>query len=105
MKKEFEETMKEGVKYPGYGYINKFHEFQFIPAQKGKNEGKKKLVKEGEGWSVYTTNDNIIVHMRVSRKEKASENLTAYLNKQDNVLGVLREYDLSKKQPSTKKKK
>lgn len=105
MKKEFTESMKEGVKYAGYGYINKFHEFQFIPAQKGKNEGKKNLVKEGEGWSVYTTEDNIILHMKVSRKSKPSETLSAYLEKQDNILRVLREYDLSKKLEQKKNRK
>ena len=45
MKKAYEEAMKPGVKYAGYGILNEFREFQFVPAQKGANQGRMKCVK------------------------------------------------------------
>lgn len=105
MKQEFEETMKPGKKYKGYGVLNKYREFMFVPAKVGANEGQKQLVKQGEGWSVYTTRENVIVHLKMGRKDKMIERIAAFLSLQDHILGVLREYDLSKKTDTKKKGK
>ena len=104
MKQEFEETMKVGVKYAGYGVINAFREFQFYPSQKGAREGRLKMVKQGEGWSVSTTRENIIVHIRLPRKDKALDRISEFLRLQNFVMQVLKDYDLSIK-PKTKKEK
>lgn len=105
MKQEFEEAMKPGVKYPGYGWVNNFHEFQFTPSQKGKNEGRMKILTEGNGYTVHTTRDNIIIHVKIPRKESAIERVTEFLRVQQEVLEILREYDLSVKPKTTKAKK
>lgn len=105
MKQEFTEAMQPGVKYAGYGFINAFREFCFLPQQKGKNEGRMKLIKQGEGWSVHSTNDNIVIHIKIPRKDKVIERVTSFLAAQTPILKVLREYDLSKKQSKTKKPK
>lgn len=103
MKQEFQESMKPGVKYPGYATLNAFHEFLFVPAQKGANEGRTKLIKEGRGWSVHATRENVIIHMRVPRKPTMLERVSELLRLQDEILKVFREYDLG--QTNKKKKK
>lgn len=105
MKQEFAESMKVGVKYSGYGIINAFREFQFIPTQKGANEGRMTLVKQGVGWSVHSTRDNIVVHIKLPRKDKVLERITEFLRLQQCVMQVLREYDLSVKPKNKKEKK
>lgn len=105
MKQEFEDSMKPGVKYAGYGIINAFREFQFIPTQKGAREGRMQIVKQGEGWSVLSTRENIVVHIKLPRKEKPIERITEFLRLQQLVMQVLKDYDLSVKPKKSSKKK
>lgn len=103
MKQEFQDSMKPGVKYPGYATLNPYREFLFVPAQKGSREGRTKLVKEGKGWSVHSTNDNIIIHLRIPRLPKIMDRLLELFRLQDEIIQVFREYDLSKPQKNKKK--
>lgn len=105
MKQEFQEAMQPGVKYQGYGIINAFREFQFIPTQKGANEGRMKIVKQGENWSVHSTRDNIIIHLKIPRMAKPIERITEFLKVQQQVMDILKEYDLSKETDKKSKKK
>lgn len=105
MKQEFQETMKVGQKYAGYGVLNAFREFIFIPSQKGANEGRMKVVRQGEGWSVHSTRENIVIHIKFPRKEKALDRVSEFLRLQQQVLEVLKEYDLSLKSSKNSKKK
>lgn len=105
MKKEFTETMQPGIKYSGYGVLNAFREFMFIPSQKGANAGRMQIVRQGDGWSVHSTRDNIVIHFKLPRKNKPLERIAEFLRLQQQVVGVLKEYDLSKKTPEKSKKK
>ena len=104
MKKAYEEAMKPGVKYAGYGILNEFREFQFVPAQKGANQGRMKCVKQGDGWAVHSTRDNIIIHLRFKRRNKIVDMIADYLKLHTTVVDILRDYDLSVQPPTTKKK-
>lgn len=101
--KQIQEEMKPGVKYQGYGIINEFGEFQFIPTQKGANEGRLKLVKQGGGWTLHTTADNIIIHLKFQRQNEQNAAIWKFLEIVKDVVSCLREYNLSKE--SKKKKK
>lgn len=105
MKQEFEEAMQPGVKYPGYAWVNKFHEFQFTPSQKGKNEGRMQIVREGNGYTVHTTRENIVIHIKIPRMDKPLERVAAFLKAQTEIIDILKDYDLKKKTPKTTKKK
>ena len=103
MKQEFLDAMKPGVKYPGYATLNSFREFLFVPAQKGANEGKMKLLREGLGWSVHTTRENIIIHLKIARKPTMMARMADFLRLQDEIMKILKDYDLS--QTNNKKPK
>ena len=105
MKQEFQESMKVGVKYAGYGVLNAFREFIFVPSQKGANEGRMQIVRQGEGWSIHSTREHIVVHIKLPRKDKALERITEFLKLSQAVVAVLKEYDLSIKTPTKAKKK
>lgn len=96
--------MQPGIKYAGYGILNAFHEFQFIPTEVGKNQGRLQIVKQGKGWSVHSTKENIIIHIKIERKDKPLERVNAFLSVYNELIQVLKDYDLSKK-PSNKNKK
>lgn len=59
--------MEVGKKYRGYGFLNEYGEFDFIPEQKGANLGKKRLVKEGDGYTFYVTDAKVILHITLDR--------------------------------------
>lgn len=101
--KQIQDEMKPGVKYQGYGIINEFREFQFIPTQKGANEGRLKLVKQGGGWTLHTSADNIIIHLKFQRQKEQNAAVMKFLAIVQDVVTCLREYNLSKE--SKKKKK
>lgn len=105
MKQEFEDSMKVGQKYPGYGVLNAFREFIFIPSQKGANEGKMQLVRQGKAWTIHATRENIVIHVKIPRKDKPLERIQAFLQQQNEIVEVLKEYDLSVKPKKPTKKK
>lgn len=84
--------MVPGVKYPGFGCLNEFGEFEFIPSQVGSRKGVVKLVKEEKDFTVSTTKNLVIVHLRIPRTRGLSL-LSSFLRSIDKVLLVLRSYD------------
>lgn len=63
--KKFE--MPVGQKVKGYGLLNEYGEFDFIPEQKGAREGEVKLIKRGESFTLSSSKNCLIVHMRISK--------------------------------------
>lgn len=59
-----------GVKYVGYGVLNEFGEWTFIPSQVGSRAGRKKFVCEDDNYTVYSTNKKVIVHITLERGER-----------------------------------
>lgn len=84
--------MVPGVKYPGFGCLNEFGEFEFIPSQVGSRKGVVKLVKEEKDFTVSTTKNLVIVHLRIPRT-RGLNLLSSFLRAIDKVLLVLRSYD------------
>lgn len=103
MKKPCPDGMKVGVKYYGYAMINEFREIMFTPSQKGANEGRQVMVVSGDGWSVSTTRENIVIHVKTPRCDNMTDRLKNFLAIQDRILKVLMEYDLSNIQRNKKK--
>lgn len=59
-------TIPVGQKIRGYGLLNEFGEFDFIPEQTGVRQGQQKLVKQGEDYTLTTTKKFIILHVRLN---------------------------------------
>lgn len=81
-----------GQKIRGYGVLNEYGEFDFIPEQKGAREGQINLLKQGDDYSVSTTKKLVIVHLRLERKSGLAL-LKDYLSKVNEVMNVLKNYE------------
>lgn len=83
-----------GQKIRGYGLLNEYGEFDFIPEQTGSRKGKIKVVKEGDSFKVSTTTNTIQVLISLE-KGKTSEKmtlLTDFMNKVNEILLILKDY-------------
>lgn len=61
-----------GQKYAGYGVLNEYGEWTFIPSQVGSRQGQKKFVVGGNEYTIYSTKKKVIVHLTLDRGEKMS---------------------------------
>lgn len=87
-----EQKMEVGVKYRGYGLINEFGQVVFTPEQKGANQGKKKLLCEGSGYTVYTTQKKVIVHFSCLKKKNKLELLSDFFNIMTKLQEIFKQY-------------
>lgn len=90
-----EKTRKDiqvGVKYSGYGVLNEFGEWTFIPSQVGSRKGRKKFVCGDNDYTIYTTNKKVIVHMTFNRNERLTL-LKEFLKIIDRLLAAFKSYD------------
>ena len=90
-----EKTRKDiqvGVKYSGYGVLNEFGEWTFIPSQVGSRKGRKRFVCGDNDYTIYTTNKKVIVHMTFSRNERLAL-LKEFLKIIDRLLAAFKSYD------------
>lgn len=52
-----------GQKVRGYGLLNEYGEFEFLPEQKGCRRGRLSLMKQADGYSLSSTRQNVIIHI------------------------------------------
>lgn len=81
-----------GVKYSGYGVLNEFGEWTFIPSQVGSRKGRKKFVCGDNDYTIYTTNKKVLVHISFERGERM-EILQSFLRITDRLLTAFKNYD------------
>lgn len=81
-----------GVKYAGYGVLNEFGEWTFVPSQVGSRKGRKKFVCGDNDYTIYTTKKKVIVHMTFSRNERLTL-LKEFLKIIDRLLAAFKSYD------------
>lgn len=86
--------MTPGVKYRGYGVLNSFGEFEFIPEQTGIRRGKRRFIKQGENFSVSETVNNILIHAAFEKQKSKIELMKEYLKVMNSILEVLRDYEI-----------
>lgn len=84
--------MPIGKKVRGYGLLNEYGEFEFVPEQTGTRQGRVKTVCEGSNYTVCTTNNSLIVHIRL-KKQNGLSLLRNFLLVSDSVINVLRRYE------------
>lgn len=86
--------LKPGVKYPGYGFINDYGEFQFQPSEVGSRQGQRKLLKGDADFTVYTTNNLLILHCSIERKLPRMGRIQKMMQIIDKFLNILKDYDI-----------
>lgn len=81
-----------GEKVRGYGLLNEYGEFEFIPEETGSRQGQVKLLTTNENYTISTTKTKVIVHIRF---EKCSgfELIKRFLTISNNIMCILREYE------------
>lgn len=95
-----EKTRKEieiGVKYSGYGVLNEFGEWTFIPSQIGSRKGRKKFVCGDNDYTIYTTNKKVLIHVSLERNERLSL-ISAFCRIVDRLLTAFKDYDFRRLQ-------
>lgn len=85
--------MVAGQKYRGYGLLNEYGEFEFIPEDKGAREGVIKKVTIGNGYEVSTTKKYILFRIKIERSGDMVTRLSELLKKVDNLIKVIKEYE------------
>ena len=86
--------MKPGVRYPGYGFINEYNEFQFTPSEVGSRQGQKKLLKEGKEFTVHTTKNKIIFHCTIDKSLSRNERIKKAMTLLNELIKIFREYEI-----------
>lgn len=85
--------MPIGQKVRGYGLLNEYGEFDFIPEQTGIRQGQTKLIKGNDEYTLSETKKMVIVHIRLSKGDSKLDLLKEYLRIFNIVLEDLREYE------------
>ena len=85
--------LEPGKKYPGYGIVNEYGEFEFIPEQTGSRKGKTLQIKETKDYILSTTKTKILIHIRMEKMKgiKAVQELLRIMNE---LLTDLRNYEI-----------
>jgi hypothetical protein len=86
--------MKPGVRYPGYGFVNEYGEFQFTPSEVGSRAGQKKLLKSCENYTVHTTTKCMIFHLCIDRKMTVVEKIRKIIELMNELINIVREYEV-----------
>lgn len=81
-----------GVKYSGYGVLNEFGEWNFIPSQVGSRKGRKKFVCGDNDYTIYTTNKKVLVHISFEKGDRMTI-LQNFLKITDRLLRAFKDYD------------
>lgn len=86
--------MKPGVKYKGYGFINKFKEFCFQPEATGSQAGREKLLKAWpeQGTTIKETKNYIIVTLKVSKVQEESERARTLMSRFNLIFNFLKSH-------------
>lgn len=83
-----------GVKYRGYGCINDFGEFEFVPEQTGSRKGQRSVLKIGNGFTVSETSNSILIHMNVQKNKDRVCVMREFLKLSNTVLSILKDYEI-----------
>ena len=85
--------MEAGKKYRGYGLLNEYGEFEFVPEETGSRKGVQKVVRTTAYYTLSVTKKNLILHINISKGEflKTARHLLDCIN---DVILYLRDHEL-----------
>lgn len=87
-------NLEQGRKYKGYGLLNEYGEFEFIPENTGAHKGRRKLLKEGANYSVYTSREACTVRITVRKQKSMLGMVNEFLSVCNIIINVLKTYEI-----------
>lgn len=87
------EQMIPGKRYRGWGFINEFKEFQFIPEETGSREGSVKQVCQRNGVTVSHSKQHIIVHFKIKKSAQKLEIIKSLTYSFNQLIKIVQEYE------------
>lgn len=85
--------MPVGQKVRGYGLLNEYGEFDFIPEQTGVRKGQTKVVLEENCIKVSETKGKILVHLSLEKTNNKLAMMNSLLNLNNKVIEIIQKYD------------
>ena len=82
-----------GQKIRGYGLLNEFGEFDFIPEQKGARQGEIKLIKSNDDYTISETKKKILVHFRLEKGQGSLDLIKTFFKVVNLVIKDFRDYE------------
>ena len=86
--------MLVGVRYKGYAVLNEFGEFEFTPENTGSQQGRQKVIKSGEDFSISETRTKLLIRLVIRKNPTQMENIFAVANIFDKILRIFRNYEI-----------
>lgn len=88
--KEFQFPIGQKVK--GYGLLNEYGEFDFIPEQKGVNQGQVTIVKQTPDFTISKSKKFVILHAKLQRQSRI-ELIKSYIKLMNSIMLELNNYE------------
>lgn len=83
-----------GKKVKGYGILNEFGEFDFIPEQTGSRPNGMKIVKSTDGFTIYECKETIRIVSHVKKNSEKLAFMSDFCKQVNELLRFFRDYDL-----------
>lgn len=82
-----------GKKYRGYGLLNEYGEFEFMPEETGKRAGAIKAIKQTDTYTLSTSRNLVLIHIRLP-KVKGLQLVQSLLSVVNELITDLRNYEI-----------
>ena len=87
--------MIAGKQYKGYGWRNEYNEFFFRPSAVGSRAGRIKKVCEDDDYSLSTTNECVLIRIKLPKTKSGATTYIAALGKVvDKLINAFMKYDI-----------
>lgn len=88
------ETMQTGVKYRGYGILNEYKEFMFIPENTGAHAGRERVLYENEGFQIKQTKNRIIIRVSLENQSNKLEYIKGFADAFNNFTKFIKTHEI-----------
>lgn len=85
--------LEPGKKYKGYAVLNEYGEINFTPSQIGSKPDQKKIVKEDDEYTIYSTKNYVIASIKLPRELSFMKRISALMAIVDKLLQDFKHYD------------
>lgn len=86
--------MVPGVRYRGYGFINDFKEFQFVPEDTGSRAGREKCIYDREGLKINETKNLLVVKLNIEKADDKAKLISQVAAMFNNLTKFIQKYDI-----------
>lgn len=82
-----------GQKVRGYGILNEYGEFDFIPQQVGIRQGQVNIVKSCDEYTVSESKQCVMIRAKFKKTGKKLDDLKTFFNIINQIITIIKEYD------------